>query len=234
MSDYYPPEDESTRRRPDLRGRRSPVDRIPWTSTEPSADQPGETRQHEGMPPESPPPERRPPGLSVPWWGFAIVILAVAGITCALWTVVLMSRGDATISTGPTPTPIFVVITATPTLGPSGEDTPAAGEEGTPGSSGEEATGVSIPALTPTTGEAVPIQVGSIVIVVGTEGDGLSIRQGPGLEHATFFVGYDGELFIVEDGPRDVDGYVWWYIVNADDPERAGWSVEDYLEVTEP
>src|SRR5574341_2397261 len=143
MSDPY--SDEQTRRqRPaPTFDPRSPVERIPWAAVETDP-----TRHHE------PPPEPESSGLYIPWWGFALVIVGVAAITCGLWGVVLLSRGDASTGVGPTPTPIFVVITATPTLGPAITNTPSP----TPAS-----TDV-VPLITPTE-PAIPLAVGLTVEV---------------------------------------------------------------------
>lgn len=192
------------------------------------AHRPPETRAYQ--PPPVPPDAPASSAWYVPWWAFALVILAVAGITVGLWGLVLMNRGDSLAGVGPTPTPIFVVITSTPTLAPPAGDTtplvtplPDAGVPTT-----------QAPALTPTEGVDLPITVGSFVQVAGTEGVGVAVRQGPGLTYTYFFVGQDGDVFTVEGGPRDSDGYTWWQILDPNDPNRAGWVVEDYLEVLEP
>jgi hypothetical protein len=79
------------------------------------------------------------------------------------------------------------------------------------------------------------IVVGGEVTILGTEGDGLAMRQGPGLSYAYFFIGKDGEVFVVEDGPRENDGFIWWYIADPEIPDKGGWAVQDYMEkVPEP
>jgi hypothetical protein len=57
----------------------------------------------------------------------------------------------------------------------------------------------------------------------------LRIRSDPGLTGEPVFLGFDSEVFIVEDGPREVDGYVWWYLVAPYDDTRAGWAAADFL-----
>ena len=57
------------------------------------------------------------------------------------------------------------------------------------------------------------IAIGNYVQITGTEGQGLRIRAEPGLDGAFQFLAYDSEVFVVQDGPRQVDGYVWWYLV---------------------
>jgi hypothetical protein len=170
----------------------------------------------------------------VPWWGFALVILAVAAITCALWGFVLMNRGEPASGVGPTPTPIFVVITATPTLGSAPGETPTPPGAGTPSGDTPVPPTVELTDLTPSATPSVPVTIGSTVVIAGTEGDGLAIRQGPGLSYSYFFVGNDGDVFTVEDGPRDADGHTWWYLTDPSDANRAGWAAESYLVVLQP
>jgi hypothetical protein len=86
------------------------------------------------------------------------------------------------------------------------------------------------PNITPT-GEASAIRVGGFVQISGTEGEGLRLRSAPGLSSAQLFLGYDSEVFEVRDGPRQADGYVWWYLVAPYDETRAGWAAADFLSV---
>lgn len=73
------------------------------------------------------------------------------------------------------------------------------------------------------------IAVGNYVQIAGTDGEGLRIRSDPGLNGNFEFLGYDSEVFIVQDGPREVDGFVWWYLVAPNDDTRNGWAAADFL-----
>jgi len=73
------------------------------------------------------------------------------------------------------------------------------------------------------------LAVGSYVQISGTEGQGLRIRSKPGLGGEFVFLGYDSEVFVVQDGPQTVDGYIWWYLVAPYDNTRAGWAASDFL-----
>ena len=73
------------------------------------------------------------------------------------------------------------------------------------------------------------IAVGNYVQITGTEGQGLRIRANPGLSGEFEFLAYDSEVFVVQDGPREVDGYVWWYLVAPYDETRVGWAAADFL-----
>lgn len=76
-----------------------------------------------------------------------------------------------------------------------------------------------------------PIAVGLYVQVTGTDVDGLRLRGEPGLESEIRFVAIEAEVFQVLDGPREVDGYTWWYIQGPYDPNVHGWAVAQYLGV---
>jgi hypothetical protein len=67
------------------------------------------------------------------------------------------------------------------------------------------------------------------VQVVNTEGDGLRLRVDPGLAGEVRFLGAEGEVFIIKDGPKDLDGFTWWYVVADTDSARRGWGVANYL-----
>mgnify|MGYP001561775171 CR=1 FL=1 len=217
MSQYYPPDDDQeTRRRPDPAPRPRPV------TGGIQATRPAQRPQSVDSAAEASP-------LYVPWWVFALVTLIVAGLTCGLWGVVLMTRGSASTANSPTPTPIFVVITATPTLAAQG-GTPAPVTI-TPAfvltSTGSSGLPTDIPNL------GVGISMGSLIEVAGTEGFGLTVRQGPGKDYAYLFVALDGERFEVKDGPRQADEFIWWYIVDPDDPNRFGWAVSNFMAVVD-
>jgi hypothetical protein len=78
------------------------------------------------------------------------------------------------------------------------------------------------------------ISIGSYVQIAGTEGQGLRIRSGPGTNNPARFVGMDAEVFMVKDGPKDSDGFTWWYLEAPYDPQRSGWAAANYLQVIKP
>jgi hypothetical protein len=67
------------------------------------------------------------------------------------------------------------------------------------------------------------------VQIVGTQGDGLNIRAEAGLSSTVFFLAYDAEVFEVRDGPVEVDGITWWFLVTPVDKARSGWAAAEYL-----
>jgi hypothetical protein len=95
-----------------------------------------------------------------------------------------------------------------------------------------------IPTLTATSAVPPPpqpgiIAIGSYVQVSGTGTDGLRLREEPGLGGKILFVGMESEVFRVDDGPRDADGYTWWYLVAPFDENRRGWAVSNYLAIAQ-
>ena len=96
-------------------------------------------------------------------------------------------------------------------------------------------TGTSSAPATPTIDPFAPtvspsgIAVGNYVQITGTEGQGLRIRSEPSLNGNPEFLGYDAEVFLVKDGPREADGFTWWYLVAPYDETRVGWAAADFL-----
>jgi hypothetical protein len=75
------------------------------------------------------------------------------------------------------------------------------------------------------------LSIGESVQINGTGGDGLRLRASPGLQGDVLFLGYEGEVFQVVQGPHSSDGYVWWYLVAPYDEKVQGWAVSNYLAV---
>lgn len=75
------------------------------------------------------------------------------------------------------------------------------------------------------------IAVGAYVQISGTGGEGLRLRFDPGLNGEVHILGSEAEVFRVDDGPREADGYTWWYLVGPFDETRYGWAVANYLSV---
>jgi hypothetical protein len=86
------------------------------------------------------------------------------------------------------------------------------------------------PNVTPTL-DPTRISAGGYVQITGTDGEGLRLRAAPGLAGEDLFLGFDEEVFQVRDGPQQVDGYTWWYLVAPYDENRAGWAAADFLAV---
>ena len=124
---------------------------------------------------------------------------------------------------GPTPrgssTAILSVIRLPATQVPSETQTPLPSPTGVP---------VIPPAPPPGT-----ITVGAFVKIIGTSGEGLRLRSEPGFAGQVLLLGNEAEVFQVSDGPKDVDGYSWWYLTGSSNDKRRGWAVSNYLSLTQ-
>jgi len=158
---------------------------------------------------------------SQPQW-LSIWVIAGAVVVCILLTAILLIVIGLSSPESTTPAPstaVFNVIPApTSTLASQSifTATPSDDVAGTPPS--------------PPTGT---ITVGSYVQISGTGGNGLRLREGPGLAHEVRLLGSEAEVFRIDDGPRESDGYTWWYLVGPFDETRHGWAVSNFLVVTQ-
>lgn len=147
--------------------------------------------------------------LLSPWVLIGSLVVGV-GLFCAALLGLWIARpgpGAAAPATAvmqvillPTPTPTMVVPTATPT-----------------------------PEVLPSPPPGV-LSLNAFVQVTGTGGDGLRLRSDPGLNGTIKFLGLEGEIFQVTDGPRESDGYTWWYLIAPYDANVRGWAVSNFLQ----
>jgi hypothetical protein len=120
-----------------------------------------------------------------------------------------------------------------------------------PGEATAEITVIALPTYTPVTPSPTPaatvtpttegllppppsnITIDAYVQIKGTEGDGLRLRTDPGLDNDVRMLGLEDEVFVIREGPEEVDGYTWWYLVGPFDETRRGWAVSNYLMVVQ-
>ena len=91
----------------------------------------------------------------------------------------------------------------------------------------------TIPTATDTPESTGALSIGNFIQVTGTGGDGLRLRATPGLSGEIKTLGSEGEVYRVQDGPQEADGYTWWYLVDPDDETRQGWAVADFMQPTQ-
>ena len=82
---------------------------------------------------------------------------------------------------------------------------------------------------TPEPQSAKQFTLGELVEVYGTQGDGLRIRESPGLEATILILGLESEVFQVAAGPVISDGLSWWRITSLYDPTETGWAADSFL-----
>ena len=98
---------------------------------------------------------------------------------------------------------------------------------------------IATPSFTPTPTPLPPppsplpgvLTVGALVQITGTGGDGLNLRDSPGLNGKVQYLGFESEVFEISEGPQDADGLNWWLIVGFYDRQRSGWAAANFLEV---
>jgi hypothetical protein len=173
----------------------------------------------------NPPPTRarRSPRESagyIPWWLLAIVAAGFLFIAFALFAAVIFTRSAGL----PLATATVVVITAPVTAAPP---TPTIQAPPTVPPA-DDATSTAPP---PPPGE---VGVGAYVQVVGTGDAGfLNLRSEPSLESPVNYLAIENEVFQVQAGPTEANGFTWWYLVDPATNSRFGWAVQNYLQVVQ-
>jgi hypothetical protein len=92
--------------------------------------------------------------------------------------------------------------------------------------------------VSPSPSQQVPpasgdITVGDFVQVSGTGGTGLRLHKAAGVSSEVDYVAIEAEVFLVEDGPLDADGYVWWLLQDPFTDNVVGWGAANYLAVVQ-
>jgi len=195
-------------------------------------------------PPPAPGVARRSPrraapassGLYFPWWSLVVLVIIVG--FAALVVFWLFTEMSQPVVPGNQPARVQVV-TSQPTLSqdfaqqPGGAAPPAGFPAGpTPIPQSFPTPTVALP--TPIPSPSLPpgdFMVGVQVRVVGVGTNGLNIRSGPGLDGTPRFLAAEDEVFVIVDGPQDVDSLEWWRVEDPEDSDRYGWAARNYLEV---
>jgi hypothetical protein len=135
--------------------------------------------------------------------------------------ILCVGLGLLTLAVRPEKTPQESQPTAGLTIIPANTPTPLALPDA-PGS----------PSATPAGGDSQGgIAVGMYVQISGTGGEGLRLRSGPGVKFDPLFLGMEAEVYMIKDGPKDADGYTWWFMVAPYDQNRKGWAASKYLTI---
>lgn len=145
--------------------------------------------------------------------GFALVMLLLSA--GGLW-ITRPASSQAGYDPNKIKTAIFTIIPAslaTNTLPPAAAETSTTSPDAMPSSLPEQLT------------------LGTYVQIVGTQGDGLRLREEPGLGNTVLTLVSDAEVFKVLDGPQAADGHTWWYLSDPYNENRRGWAVSNYLDI---
>jgi hypothetical protein len=141
----------------------------------------------------------------------AITLLCLTSLLLRFMRTEPIFSGQATAVLNVIPVPSVTPLVSTPT--PTVELTP--------------------PSSAPPSPPVGEIPLGALVQVSGTGGDGLRLRAEPGLEGEVRFLGLEAEVFRVERGPEEADGYTWWYLVAPYDELVSGWGVANFLVIVQ-
>ncbi len=140
-------------------------------------------------------------------------------VALAIVVVILIQVSFPETAKQPSPTQYFTVIPA-PTI-----TSPVTLPSLQPGQDSSTPTPTAVPA-----GE---MGIGAYVQIFGTGGDGLRVRSGPTTNDPALFLANESEVFLVKDGPKESDGFKWWFLVAPYDDNRKGWAVQNYLSVVD-
>ncbi|HUF37274.1 MAG TPA: hypothetical protein VMN57_02015 [Anaerolineales bacterium] len=75
--------------------------------------------------------------------------------------------------------------------------------------------------------------IGAVVQIAGTDGNGLNLRGEPGLDSGIQYLGFEAEVFTIQEGPVENNGMTWWFVVGFSDPDRSGWAAANFLELVQ-
>lgn len=178
------------------------------------------------QPPQTPPPRlARSPRDSagyIPWWLLALVAAVFLIAAMLVLAIVVLTRPTGLAQ--PTASAVVVTLPAGETAGP-----PTATIQSPPTAALEEPTPTAPP---PPPGV---VAVGAYVQVVGTGDAGfLNLRSEATIESEVNYLAIENEVFQIQAGPTDADGFTWWYLVDPATNTRFGWAVQNYLQVVQP
>jgi hypothetical protein len=178
------------------------------------------------QPPYSPPPRlARPPRESagyIPWW--LLVVVGLVFFMAALFVLALVVATRPAGLAQPTATVVILTVPANATA-----LLPTATLQSPPTTAPEAATGTAPP---PPPGV---VAVGAYVQVVGTGDAGfLNLRAEASIDAAVNYLAIENEVFQIQAGPTEADGFTWWYLVDPASNTRFGWGVQNYLQVVQP
>lgn len=188
-----------------------------------------------GPQPGTPPPPRRgrsgaraprDSGLYLPWWSL-LILIGVVGLVAVGLLLLVANLSGAVLGEQ---TPQVIVVTSAiqaPIAGAAETRQPALspGEIATAAPSPEsEDLPTPLPSRTPVPGGCL---LGEDVIVRGTGGVGLNLRDRPGGEVA--FIAKEGERMVVIDGPQIFNDIEWCQVRSVAQSSSFGWASKEYI-----
>ena len=169
-------------------------------------------------PDKKPKPQARRRRVILPPWALLAILVALVILVCA--SLVLIIRAIRGGGDEELPTPRPTVTAAAPATATVALLTPTSAIAPT--------NTVVLPIETPEpTSPPTEIGPGTLVIVQGTVGAGLNLREQPTTYGKVVGNAPEDTVLTVLEGPKDSDGYVWWRLRAPDGVE--GWGAANWL-----
>jgi hypothetical protein len=171
-------------------------------------------------PEKKPKPQARRRRVILPPWALLAILVALVILVCASLVLIIRAIRGGGEEELPTPLPTVTAAAPAPATATVTLLTPTS-------------------AITPTNTVVLPIESqeptqppteigpGALVIVEGTVGAGLNLREQPTTYARVVGNAPEGTVLTVLEGPRDADGYVWWRLRAPDGAE--GWGAANWL-----
>lgn len=157
--------------------------------------------------------------VALPPWALLAIFVALLILLCVGLVGIFQALGGGDDQETPTPEP-----TATRAFQPTPTVTLAIPTVATPPTTPTVALPTEPVVPTPSITEIGP---GATVIVRGTGGKGLNLRDRPTMQGRRVDIVRDGSALLVLDGPEEANGYVWWQVQTQEG--RVGWGAADWL-----
>lgn len=171
-------------------------------------------------PNRKPKPQARRRRIILPPWALLLIVVGLVIVVCGGLAMAIQAiRGErkagsptpeASPVTRATPTATIELVTSTAVVTP---------------------TATVVLPIEPLTSTITLTEIapGAMVIVEGTGGGGLNLRQQPTTYAKVLGNVKEGTTLVVLEGPRDADGYVWWKVRAPDGKE--GWAAAKWLKL---
>lgn len=171
-------------------------------------------------PDRKPTPQARRRKVSLPPWALLAILVAIIIVLCVSLILIVRAIGGGGDNETPTPLPTSTVLVApteaTAQIGPT--------EVITITPTATIVIPIGSPTAPPTFTEIGP---GATVVVQGTGGAGLNLRQEASTTARVVVNVKDGTELTVLEGPEEASGYTWWKARTADGEE--GWGAANWL-----
>jgi cytoskeletal protein RodZ len=155
--------------------------------------------------------------VALPPWALLAILVAIVILLCVSLVLIVRAIRNADNEATPTALPA-----STAEVAPS-----ATVSLVTPASSITPTATIVLPVDTPEDTPPTEIEPGALVVVTGTGGAALNLRQQPSTYAKVVGTAREGTVLTVLEGPSEADNYVWWKVRAPDGTE--GWGAANWL-----